>query len=98
MPADEYDARVAVRGSLAWLIHTSIEAPTPRRVRARSLQARTSPVGRVPSSGVWECELFGLAIKPSPPSDPPVDPEGGGADEEEAVVVVLAASSIKPTA
>ena len=52
----------------AWIFLTPMETSTVRRVRARGLQARTSPpVGRVPSRGVRGCEISELATPhPSP--------------------------------
>jgi PIN domain nuclease of toxin-antitoxin system len=50
-----------IKIALACIFHTPMETPTVRRVRARGLQARTSArVGRVPSRGVWWCEISGL--------------------------------------
>jgi hypothetical protein len=44
---------------LARILHTPMETPTLRRVRARGLQARiTAPVGRVPSRGAQGCEIY----------------------------------------
>ena len=51
---------------LARIFHTPMEVATLRRVRARGLQAHTSaPVGRVPSRGVWGCEICGLGPPPT---------------------------------
>ena len=50
--------------SPARILHTPMAAPTLRRARARGLQARRPvPVGRVPSRGVWECEISGPAFR-----------------------------------
>jgi len=60
---DESDsvAFFAEKVTLARIFHTPMETPTPRRVRARGLQARiTAPVGRVPSRGARGCEISGL--------------------------------------
>jgi hypothetical protein len=44
------------------IFHIPIETPIMRRVRARGLQARTFPVGRVPSRGVQRCATSGLTV------------------------------------
>jgi hypothetical protein len=45
------------------LLHTPIETPIVRRVRARGLQVRRAFVGRVPSRGAQGCEISRLRIR-----------------------------------